>query len=144
MRRPDRLALFLALVLALVLSSSALVGAEDDFDGDGVPDALDNCIEVPNGPLAGACSEQQDDDEDGYGNACDFDFNNNAATDLSDHTASLNAVGTADDPQLDVNCNGAADLGDFTIVTNNLGSLPGPSGLACSGANAKGTCPPQW
>jgi hypothetical protein len=42
---------------------------ETDTDSDGVPDFIDNCTEVAN-------MMQTDIDFDGYGNACDGDFNN--------------------------------------------------------------------
>src|SRR5690606_6829295 len=38
----------------------------DDRDGDGVPDALDNCIRIPN-------PDQRDTNGDGFGNVCDAD-----------------------------------------------------------------------
>ena len=41
---------------------------DGDFDNDGVPDAVDNCPLVPNGP---AEDNQLDTDEDGFGDACD-------------------------------------------------------------------------
>ena len=41
----------------------------EDRDGDGVPDASDNCIDDPN-------RQQRDTDSDGYGNFCDADINN--------------------------------------------------------------------
>jgi hypothetical protein len=46
-----------------------------DADGDGITDSQDNCPNTPNGPLlpdpeGGA--DQQDDDGDGIGNACDL------------------------------------------------------------------------
>ena len=48
-----------------------------DADCDGVPDVSDNCIDEANGPLipdAGG-NVQLDVDVDGFGNACDGDFN---------------------------------------------------------------------
>jgi hypothetical protein len=49
-----------------------------DGDGDGVPDGCDNCTEVVN-------ASQTDTDADGYGNACDGDFNNNGVVDFADY-----------------------------------------------------------
>lgn len=46
-----------------------------DTDGDGIDDNFDNCILVPNGPLSPdpeGGADQQDDDGDGIGNACDL------------------------------------------------------------------------
>ena len=48
--------------------------AGEDSDADGVPDALDNCIDEPNGPVLGP-NDQVDSDGDGFGNVCDGDFN---------------------------------------------------------------------
>jgi len=43
--------------------------AGNDIDGDGVPNASDNCLDLPN-------ANQRDTDGDGYGNLCDADLNN--------------------------------------------------------------------
>jgi hypothetical protein len=46
-----------------------------DTDGDGILDAQDNCPNAPNGPLISDTeggADQQDDDGDGIGNACDL------------------------------------------------------------------------
>ena len=67
-----------------------------DTDFDGVPDAFDNCVLVPNGPLAGEGPPQYDVDQDGYGNACDCDFKNDGAVGLGDeavHGGSFSWVG---------------------------------------------------
>lgn len=135
------LALACALALAFGLSMGSFAGAVADADSDGIPDSFDNCINDANGPLAGTCSTNEDGDNDGYGNTCDRDFNNNGAADVNDLTTLLNNVGSTD-PQFDLNCNGAADVNDLTNVLNNIGDVPGPSGLGCSAANDKGTCPP--
>jgi hypothetical protein len=55
-----------------------------DADGDGVPDALDNCPSVPN-------PDQTDADGDGLGDACDPDDDNDGVSDEVDvcpHTSS--------------------------------------------------------
>lgn len=45
------------------------VAAQGDLDGDAIPNGQDNCLLVEN-------FVQDDGDEDGFGNACDCDFNN--------------------------------------------------------------------
>lgn len=57
------------------LLSPAVCEIEPDTDSDGIPDSTDNCIDVANGPLspdAEGGTDQQDDDSDGVGNACDL------------------------------------------------------------------------
>lgn len=51
----------------MVYGSLNLLG--NDIDGDGVPNASDNCLDIPN-------ANQRDTDGDGYGNICDADLNN--------------------------------------------------------------------
>ncbi len=135
------LALACALALTFGLSMGSFAGAVADADSDGIPDSFDNCINEANGPLAGTCTTNNDGDDDGYGNACDKDFNNDGAAGLDDLTQILNNIGSTE-AQLDLNCDGAAGLDDLTEVLNNIGQVPGPSGLACSAANLKGSCPP--
>jgi hypothetical protein len=135
------LALACALMLAFGLSMGSFAGSIADADSDGVPDVYDNCQTAANGPLAGACSTQQDADTDGFGNACDQDFNNDGATGLDDLNSMFPALGGTD-AQRDLNCDGGVGLDDLNKVLTSLSVVPGPSGLACSAANAKGTCPP--
>ena len=139
--RLDLPVLAFTLMLSIALSMASFAGSVADTDADGIPDDFDNCILTANGPLGGACSTNQDGDDDGYGNACDCDFNNDGACGLDDLTYKLNNVGSTE-PQLDINCDGAAGLDDTTFVLNSIGVAVGPSGLACSAANAKGPCPP--
>jgi hypothetical protein len=49
--------------------SELYLPAAGDADGDGVPNAVDNCVFVKN-------PTQSDVDEDGYGDACDIDPQN--------------------------------------------------------------------
>ena len=51
-------------IYVLVISASPVAGTQPDGDGDGVPDAQDNCPSTPN-------ADQQDTDGDGLGDACD-------------------------------------------------------------------------
>ncbi len=131
-------------LLALGPSISSFAGLGDpDLDMDGIPDFADNCVIDSNGPLLGACSNQEDGltienpaDPDGYGVSCDTDFNNNGATDPVDLGTMLAAViGVSGDVHTDLNCNGAADVVDLgvTLLDTMVADLPGPSGKACQG-----------
>ena len=65
-----------ALAAASVTTGTTLANAAGgpDTDGDGIPDATDNCPMVPNGPAqAGVAGvgNQTDSDGDGVGDACD-------------------------------------------------------------------------
>lgn len=135
------LALACALALAFGLSMGSFAGSIDDADSDGIPDAYDNCVNAANGPLAGGCATNQDGDEDGYGNACDSDFNNDNVTGFDDLNTTLASLQTQD-AQIDLNCDGVVGFDDLNTVLSSLQTGPGPSGLACSAPNLKNTCPP--
>jgi hypothetical protein len=97
-----------------------------DTDGDGVPDASDNCTLVAN---PGQC----DSDGDGYGNHCDGDLNNNGVTNAFDaplfrEQIGLPSVGPAYNPA-DLDCSGAVSAFDTPLFRQLLGAPPGPSGL---------------
>ncbi len=62
--------------------SLTIAGAQPDGDGDGVPDAVDNCPTVYN-------PTQTDTDGDGLGDACDPDDDNDGWTDVTE-----TAIGT--------------------------------------------------
>jgi hypothetical protein len=98
-----------------------------DSDRDGAPDIEDNCMLVPN-------ADQRDTDNDGYGNMCDGDLNNDGVT----NTLDLNAYKQAHRSRSgDPNYNANADFnGDGQINTLDLNIYksfhrkpPGPSGL---------------
>ena len=71
-----RLGFSIASIFLLSLGSVGPMsaGIVECGDCDGVPDAIDNCLDVPNGPAQP--NPQCDTDSDGYGNACDPDVNN--------------------------------------------------------------------
>jgi hypothetical protein len=98
-----------------------LDGILDDTDIDGYPDLEDNCIETAN-------STQSDDDEDGYGNACDADFNNDGAVGMDDVAALLRGLNTVN-PVMDLDEDGVVGLTDLLTTYYALGTVPGPSAL---------------
>jgi hypothetical protein len=106
----------LLLLLVVAVSVSAA-----DFDGDGIDDGVDNCIEVANVP-------QRDTDSDGFGNMCDPDFNQNNIVDPVDFSLMKQRLGGAFDDQ-DLNGNGIVDPVDFSTLKNYFGKAPGPSGV---------------
>ncbi len=111
--------------------SAPLLIVVSDMDGDLIPDALDNCSEIPNGPNEGGLN-QQDGDMDGYGNACDADFNNSGATDGGDFGVFIGAWNTFNS-SVDLTGDGVVDGADFILFISSFSTLPGPSGLACAG-----------
>lgn len=98
-------------------------------DNDGISNQQDNCIDTPNGPLIPDIggNSQRDTDGDGYGNACDADFNNNSIVDPTDFTVLKSVLGSTMAPDQDLNGNGIVDPTDFSILKENIGQTPGPS-----------------
>jgi hypothetical protein len=110
---------------------------EADGDGDAVPDSRDNCTDVPN-------SDQYDANLDGYGNACDADFDDNGSVGLSDFNRLREQFGRrigspGFDSEVDLDHSGAIGIADFNSFRSRFGGSPGPSGLECAGA--PGGCP---
>lgn len=102
-----------------------------DGDSDGLLDFDDNCTLVSN-------PAQLDTDQDGYGNACDADYDNDGVVGITDFVAHANAFGaeTGDpryDEALDSDVDGAIGISEFLLVSNSLGLPPGTSGLECAG-----------
>lgn len=109
--------------------------ASPDWDGDGVPDASDNCIRVPN-------ANQRDTNGDHYGNACDADLDGNGIVTTSwgvisppslrgdlekiQITVSLGGY----DANQDLDGDGDVDDTDSSWAAMLLFQPPGPSGLA--------------
>ena len=125
----------LLVVLCGVLSANtALAGNVVDTDGDLVPDAFDVCLTIPDGPND-ACN-QADTNQDGYGNACDPDYDNNGATTTTDFNVFFQAFTGTPNPDADHDCNGATTTVDFTLYFTYFAAPTapaGPSGLACAG-----------
>ncbi|MDH5307920.1 MAG: hypothetical protein OEW02_12115 [Myxococcales bacterium] len=100
------------------------IGTPVDSDGDFVPDLQDNCQAELN-------SSQCDADQDGYGNACDTDFNQSFTTNIVDFGIFKQNYGTPG--ATDLNCSGSTNIVDFGIFKQRYGLAPGPSGLSCAG-----------
>jgi len=123
------LAMMVSFLLVAGLPLGALAGtAPTDMDNDGIVDSLDNCVLVPNAG-AGFC----DTDQDGYGNACDADFNNDGIVggpDFATFGANFTKTGAN---QADMNCDLVVGGPDFATFGANFTKAPGPSGLSCAG-----------
>ncbi len=93
---------------------------ELDYDEDGVLNKLDNCIKGYN-------VAQLDIDNDGYGNRCDADFNNDGAVNSLD-IGMFRFLFTTKDPIADINEDGVVNVLDIGIFRTLLFKPPGPSG----------------
>lgn len=104
---------------------------EPDTDSDGVADSWDDCLLTAN-------SNQLDANQDGYGNACDADFNDDGTVDGPDWLQLASAFGaTIGNPGyatgLDTNGDGAIGAAELLFLGASFAGAPGPSGLACTG-----------
>jgi hypothetical protein len=130
----------LAFLVVAGLPSLSDAGACPDQDSDTICDADDNCVLKAN-------LSQNDTSSDGYGNACDSDWDNNGPTGATDlglwktHFGHVNV----DALDLDIDCDeppnqavGPVDLGCWKV---GFGGPPGPSGRPCADPTAPGTCP---
>jgi len=124
----------IALLCDTGLAFASFAGPAVDTDGDGVFNVLDNCSTIPNPAPTQDC----DTDNDGYGNFCDGDFDQNNAVTGADFSAKFvpdfkkgidSGVGS------DMDCNGTVTGADFSarFVPNFKSGKPGPSGLHCAG-----------
>jgi len=104
-----------------------------DLDGDGVPDAKDNCVEIPN-------PDQRDTDGDGIGNLCDPDVDKDGVVTTSwgqisppEGGGDLERIALAwqrgvYNPNYDLDGDGKVDETDLGIAELWLFLPPGPSG----------------
>lgn len=122
--------IMLVSLFAIGFAMSATAGSVTDGDSDLVPDGFDNCDADPNGPNQG--SNQVDTDVDGYGNACDADYDNDftvSAADFGTFLADFGGPGTLTDHDGD----GQTTAADFGVFLGQFTGPPGTSGLPCAG-----------
>jgi hypothetical protein len=96
-------------------------------DMDELGDVCDNCQLDVN-------LDQRDTNQDGFGNSCDADYNDDDVVGISDFSAFRSSF-TAQDPNPDVDFNGDGVVGvpDFNFFRERFGGSPGPSGYSCAG-----------
>ncbi len=96
------------------------ISSEPDADHDGISDVLDNCTLVAN-------ADQRDSDEDGYGNLCDADLDNNGIVSFNDLDLFRTYFGTSN-PDADLNGDGSVSFKDLKIFRSLFGLPPGSKG----------------
>lgn len=94
---------------------------EEDNDGDGVFDSHDNCLRAKN-------PNQLDSDSDGFGNACDADFNNDRFVNSLDLALLRQKFGAREATMgVDINGDGIVNSIDLALFRQMFGAPPGPS-----------------
>ncbi len=106
----------LLLPILIALGGHAYAGQ----DSDGIPDNADNCILIPN-------PDQRDTDDDGVGNACDPDFNNDGIINAQDRSLLYNAFYTSAVLN-DLNGDGYVNVADLGRLYSRYNQPPGPTG----------------
>ncbi|MDP6980500.1 MAG: hypothetical protein QF570_18185 [Myxococcota bacterium] len=142
------IALSSAALLTLVFTLVSVAGPPvcgSDPDGDGACDSLgqDNCTAVAN-------PGQRDDDEDGYGNICDWDVNQDCAIGGPDLAPTFARLFDAspwvpkESGAYDINEDNVIGGPDLAAIFANTFGAPGPTSRACGDCNAAagtGICP---
>ncbi len=99
---------------------AVLVFGLEDPDDDDAGHLVDNCTAQTN-------VAQRDTDDDGIGNVCDYDLNNDCRIDFADLLA-LSEVFASDDENADFNGDGTVDANDLRLMKASFFGAPGPSG----------------
>ena len=76
---------------------------------------------------------------DGYGNACDADYDDNGVVGTGDFLALGSAFGSTSgqpgyDEDLDADGDGVIGAAEFLLFGSAFGAPPGPSGFSCAGS----------
>ena len=108
--------------------------APGDCDDDGAENEDDNCRKVANGPTApdAGGNSQLDADGDGFGNACDCDFDQSLTCNIDDFNLFLPDFAATLDSGIgtDMDGNGSVGISDFNLfLPGFVAGEPGPSGL---------------
>ena len=119
--------------VSIAADTTVVAQFERDTDADGVPDSVDNCIDVPN-------PDQSDSDGDGLGDRCDGDLDGDGVAELEDNCPTV-----FNPDQLDSNLDGRgdacsvkmADSGQIFCASAAGALIPCPAaGQALSGQDA--------
>jgi hypothetical protein len=107
--------------LAVLTEASGFIGPAPIMDGDhdGIPDAVDNCIEAFN-------TDQRDSDGDGFGNMCDADLDNDGQVNHADLEIMAKSYG-AGNRHADLNGDDLVNVLDLGIMHGLFGRAPGPT-----------------
>ena len=94
-----------------------------DTDGDGVGDGCDNCRYVANGPtsLDAGGHSQRDSDDDGYGNVCDADFNNDGVVNYGDLNILQTEMFSSEATHTDMNGDGVCNMLELGVFQMYFG-----------------------
>ncbi|MGI9341254.1 MAG: thrombospondin type 3 repeat-containing protein [Gammaproteobacteria bacterium] len=132
---------------------TAVAPPAPDADGDGVPDGVDNCPDVPNGPLLldpdDAGVSQRNTDGDSEGDACDADDDNDLLPDTAEASAGTDRLNPDSDGDGvidgqdqypldisragipgDVDGDGNVTIADLLLLERFLGGASGPDPAA--------------
>ncbi len=111
-------------------SACVLAAVSTDADGDGRPDASDNCPFVPN-------FDQANFDGDSYGDACDLDDDGDMISDVTEQNCGSNPLNPAIFPERIDGAFAATDDDGDTLVDEGL--PPGSEAFDCDGDGFKGS-----
>ncbi len=93
-----------------------------DNDGDGTTDNADNCVDVAN-------ADQRDTNNDGYGNLCDGDLDNDGVVSTPDLVIFQDVLFTSDSDDADFDGDGIVSTPDLELFRRMLFKEPGPNGF---------------